>query len=57
MEKAKEEEKMYITLTQIITNLVALKEIDRFKVIRQKAYFKMLKAFGEAEKEMVRAER
>jgi hypothetical protein len=56
IDKAKEEEKMYTTLTKIISNLIGLREIDLFKQLRQKAYYQMLKNFASYEKEMAKAE-
>jgi hypothetical protein len=57
MDKAKEEENMMITLTQIITNLIGCKEIERFKQLRQKAYYQMLKEYSKCEKDLAVAER
>lgn len=47
---------MYTVLSTMITNLLADREIDRFKQVRQKAYFKMLKGFAESEKAISMAE-
>ena len=41
---------MYITLDQIITNLLGSRQIDRFKQLRQKAYYKMLREFALCQK-------
>jgi hypothetical protein len=46
LEKAKSEERNYTIACQIITNIVASIEIDRFKQKRQKAYFQLLKKYA-----------
>lgn len=50
LEKARGEEKNYACLCQIVTNIVASREIDRFKQKRQKAYFQLLKKYAREEK-------
>lgn len=47
---------MYKKLCQIITNMIGTKEIYKFKQLRQKAYYKMLKSFATMEKELALAE-
>lgn len=39
-------------MTRIVTNLVASREIDRFKQKRQKAYFQLLKEYAKIEKSL-----
>lgn len=56
MDGAKEEEITYTRLCTYINNLLTTREIDRFKQMRQKAYYTMLKAFALCEKEIALAE-
>ena len=43
---------MYAVVYQIVTNMIGTKEIYKFKQLRQKAYYKMLKTYAMLEKEM-----
>ena len=52
IEAAKAEEAMYAVVYQIVTNMIGTKEIYKFKQLRQKAYYKMLKTYAMLEKEM-----
>jgi sorting nexin-1/2 len=56
LERAKADEKNCACLCQIVTNLVASREIDRFKQKRQKAYFQLLKEFSRVEKTLAEGE-
>ena len=52
IEAAKAEEAMYAVVYQIVTNMIGTKEIYKFKQLRQKAYYKMLKTYAMLEMEM-----
>ena len=53
---AREEEDMYTLLFNTITCLLGNREIERFKQLRQKAYYQMLRSFAECQKSTAMAE-
>ena len=55
-ELAKNQENMYTILSNTITCLLGNREIERFKHLRQKAYYQMLRSFAECQKSTAMAE-
>lgn len=47
---------MFTALSDIITNLFGSREIDRFKQLRQKAYYNMLRELAECQKKIALTE-
>lgn len=47
---------MYTILSNTITCLLGNLEIERFKQLRQKAYYQMLRSFAECQKNLAKAE-